>query len=130
MRLLEHAEPYAVSRLAPEADVPVWVPVEGFAAIIRTLDSLTIICRGAVVPADVGQEGGWTLFELDGQWVFDAVGILHALLEPLALAGVSVLTVASFETDFILVRDPDRARSTWASAGYAVESASALRSNS
>jgi hypothetical protein len=42
-----------------------------------------------------------------GVFEFSAVGVLAALVAPLAEAGVAVLAVATYDTDYLLVKEED-----------------------
>ena len=99
-----HPGEYAVCRLAPEAAVPTWADGRGFCSITRTSDELSIICPAARVPAAVKHEDGWRLLQLAGPFDFGAVGILSSILAPLAAAKVSSLAVATFDTDYLLIK--------------------------
>jgi uncharacterized protein len=48
-------------------------------------------------------EAGWRAFTVEGELEFSAVGVLSAILLPLAEAGISILSL-SFDTDYVLVR--------------------------
>ena len=50
------------------------------------------------------------------------VGVLASLLQPLAEAEISVLTISTFDTDWILVpvNDAEQAAETWRRAGHEV----------
>jgi uncharacterized protein len=50
-------------------------------------------------------EAGWRAFTVEGELEFSAVGVLAAILNPLAEAGISILSLSSFETDYVLVRN-------------------------
>jgi hypothetical protein len=45
-----------------------------------------------------------------GSLDFNAVGVMARLTAPLAGAGISILALATFDTDYLLVRDPDLER--------------------
>jgi len=51
------------------------------------------------------------------------VGLIHALTGPLVRAGVSVFTIATFDTDLVLVREATLARAIEAlrESGYPVD---------
>ncbi|HKC23808.1 MAG TPA: ACT domain-containing protein, partial [Thermoanaerobaculia bacterium] len=53
---------------------------------------------------------------------FDAVGILAAVAGPLAEARVSILAIATFDTDYVLVKETDvpRVRATLEARGITV----------
>ncbi len=120
MRLIVHTPLHAVIQLRPHATVPAWTAGKGFVSITRTATELSIICPESRVPPEFPAARGWTLIELEGPLDFGAVGILHALLTPLAQSGVPVLTMATHDTDFVLVRDAKCACSALAEAGYQV----------
>ncbi len=52
----------------------------------------------------LAHEDGWRVLQIDGVLEFGLSGILHRVLAPLAEAGVGVLVVSSFDTDYILVK--------------------------
>ncbi|HVU23986.1 MAG TPA: ACT domain-containing protein [Opitutus sp.] len=101
---------YAVCRLAPTASTPAWaMNAAGVTSITRTADELSIVCDESAAPADVKAERGWALLKLDGPFDFSAVGILASFLQPLAAAGIGVLALGTFDTDYVLVKQPQLA---------------------
>jgi hypothetical protein len=65
---------------------------------------LSIVCPSATVPSTVACEAGWRAFTVEAKLEFSAVGVLSAILNPLADAGVSILSLSTFDTDYVLVR--------------------------
>ena len=57
---------FAVGRLPAHADVPAWVPGDGFVAVTRTRAELSIVCAREAVPADVRALGGYAALEVAG----------------------------------------------------------------
>lgn len=55
----------------------------------------------------VGIEGGFRALRVAGVLDFSLVGVLSSLLLPLSACGISVFTVSTFETDYILIREGD-----------------------
>ena len=94
---------YAVCRLGPDAVVPAWA-TGAFVNITFTDDELAIICAAECVPADVRAERDWRVLKLIGPFPFTAVGVLASLATPLARAGISVLSIATYDTDYFLVK--------------------------
>jgi len=109
---------FAVCRLESTAPLPSWIG-ESFVSITRTSEELSIICDEALVPADVRAERGFTCMQLLGPIAFETTGIAAAIATPLAEAGISVLIVATFDTDYVLVREEavDAARAALALKG-------------
>lgn len=113
-------ERYAVCRLPPDAAIPaaLLAPGVGFVSITRTADELSVVCPEAVTPAGAEVNRGWCGFKVEGPLDFALTGVLSALLEPLAAAKISVFAVATYETDYILVREADFAAAQRALAGF------------
>ena len=102
---------YAITRLAPEAPVPAWFgAAQGFATATRTPAELSLMCSEHVVPAlATPVERGWVGWSVRGQLDFGMVGVMAELSAALAGAGVSLLATSTFDTDWLFVREPDRA---------------------
>jgi len=96
-------EVLAIARLAPETPLPVWLNGEPFYAVVRTPEELSIVTRQDKIPAGQNCVPGWRAFKVVGPLDFELVGIVAALTSPLALAGVPVFIVSSYDTDTILV---------------------------
>jgi hypothetical protein len=97
---------YAVARLDPETPLPAWADAPGdFSSISRTRDELSIVAPELRVGADVPAERGFAAFRVEGPLPFDAVGILASIAVPIAEAGVSILAVGTFDTDYVLVKE-------------------------
>ena len=110
---------YAVCRLSPESAVPAWA-VGPFVNISFTPDELAIICLVENVPASVRAERDWRVLKLVGPFPFTAVGVLASLATPLAHAGISLLSIATYDTDYFLVKSAvfDHAVSVLVAAGH------------
>ena len=94
---------YAVCRLSPDAAVPAWA-AGPFLNITFTDDELTIICPAEHVPADVRAERDWRVLKLVGPFPFTATGVLASLATPLARSGISLLSIATYDTDYFMVK--------------------------
>jgi uncharacterized protein len=94
---------YAVCRLNPESAVPAWA-AGPFVNITFTDDELAIICPADRVPAEVRAERDWRVLKLVGPFPFTATGVLASLALPLARSGISLLSIATYDTDYFLVK--------------------------
>ena len=121
---------FAVCRLPPDSEVPEWVPEGGkdagfsaFYSVTRTPDELSIIAAESSVPAAEKSERGFRLLRVAGTLDFSAVGILSALVAPLAKAEIPVLSVSTFDTDYLLIRNQrvEKAVAALREAGHTVE---------
>ena len=96
----------SIVRLPPDAAIPACLSVlsEPLVSVTRTAHELSIVCPSATVPPTVAREAGWRAFTVEAKLEFSAVGVLSAILNPLAEAGISILSLSTFDTDFVLVR--------------------------
>jgi uncharacterized protein len=97
-------EKFTICRLAPDAFVPEWATRGQFFSITRTSDELSVIAETAVVPERLRTEVRWRVMRVHGPFDFSEVGVLASLVQPLAAAGVSVFTVSTFDTDYLLLQ--------------------------
>lgn len=100
---------FAVCRLGPDDAVPDWARGM-FVSTTRTSEELSIICDEAAVPDEVRAERGWVCLKVRGPIPFETVGVAAAISTALAEAGISVLIVGTFDTDYVLVREEMSAR--------------------
>jgi len=113
----------AVSRLAPDAQIPSWASdAPGLLSITRTANELTLVTAVAAVPDGVVSTPGWRAFALEGIFDFALTGILLAVLAPLADAGIGIFAFSTYETDYVMVRQADVGPATAAlrAAGHEV----------
>jgi hypothetical protein len=96
---------FAVCKLAADAPIPDWAGPGPFLSITRTPDELTVVCFEDAVPPDVHCERGWRCLRVAGIFDFSAVGVLAALVLPLADACLSIFAVSTFGTDYLLVKE-------------------------
>lgn len=118
----------AVCRLPPTAPWPA-LPPSGFVSATRTTAELSVVCaEGWPIEGAVRGEG-WRCLRLEGPFELTASGILAPLAQALAAAGVSVLPIATYDTDYLLVREAQLAAALEAArtAGWQVAAASWVR---
>ncbi|HMI50526.1 MAG TPA: ACT domain-containing protein [Candidatus Saccharimonadales bacterium] len=95
---------FSVVRLAPDAAIPFWATEAPFFSITRTPEELSIVAEEFLVPAGVTSEPGWSVLKLAGPIPFAETGVLSAVLAPLASANISIFSISTFDTDYLLVR--------------------------
>ena len=95
----------AVCRLERGQEIPAWATGGRFYSVSRIREELSIICASSSVPENVRASRGWRAIKIEGPLDLDLVGILVSVAVPLAHAGIGILPVGTFDTDYILVRD-------------------------
>lgn len=96
---------YAVVRMGPVESVPAWVDCGVFCSVTRTPEELSLLVEAAAVPPGMQMEADWRGLKLEGPFAFNEVGILAGILTPLAAAGISILAVSTFDTDYVFVKN-------------------------
>ena len=96
---------FAICRLEPGKAVPSWAQEGSFYSVTRTADELSILCLKNQVPLDVDHQAGWRALKIHGPFDFDVIGVLASLTEPLAQAGISLLTISTYDTDYIFIQE-------------------------
>ena len=96
-------EKLAVCRLDPPAQIPSWATGAPFFSVTRTADELSVVCPEEHVPPGVTCERGWRAMRFDGPFEFGLVGVLASVAVPLAQSEVSILAIATYDTDYVLV---------------------------
>jgi len=114
------AERLAVYRLASDAPFPAWALQEGFFAVVRTDEELSIVCTENACPENVCAEDrlpdgaraerGWIALKLEGPFPFSMTGVLASFLQPLAEAQIPIFAMSTFDTDYVLIKREHRER--------------------
>ena len=96
---------WGIVRLAADLPLPAWLERDaGFVSITRTPDELSIVCAEAAVPPDAVAERGWAMLRVEGPLPFAEIGVVSSFASALAAAGISLFTISTFDTDYILVK--------------------------
>jgi uncharacterized protein len=88
--------------------VPVWAlsgkPAETFISITRTTEELSIVAETEVVPEPLRSKMNWRVMKVHGPFDLSSVGVLASIVTPLAGAGISLFTISTFNTDYVLMQ--------------------------
>jgi hypothetical protein len=93
---------YAIWQLPAHADTP-QIPADRFHCVIRTPDELSGVCPVDTVPVHATVDGNWRCLQFVGPFDLTLTGIMVQVAQPLANAGVPIFTLATYNTDYILV---------------------------
>ena len=137
LRLRVLHDEYCVIKLPAGARLPGWA-VAGLSQsstdqrgelffVARTSEELSILCPVRHVPTAgnnrVSIESGFRALVVEGPLPFEAVGILASLSGVLAEAGIPILAISTFDTDYLLIRELnlELAVSALAERGHQIE---------
>ncbi len=120
--LEQYPEQLAVVRLGPGAPIPAWAESSSIFSVTATAAETSVVCAARNVPKKVPHERSFTAFAVVGPLDFALTGVLLELLTPLAEDEISVFTLSTFTTDWILVpkQHDERAAEAWRRRGHTV----------
>jgi hypothetical protein len=124
MRLVVNQQAVAVIRLPAGSARPDWATGGPLVSVTQTATETSVVCPTSCLPDDLPGpvEAPLVAVNIDGALEFSQAGVLVSLLKPLADAGIPLLTVSTFDTDWVLLPAPkvSAATSVWRGAGYDV----------
>ena len=97
-------EELAVCRLPGGGGLPDWLGVGGLASVTWTPDETSVVCPAALVPFGILAEKGWRALKVAGPLDFSLTGALVSLAEPLSAVGISIFSISTYDTDYLLVK--------------------------
>lgn len=133
------AESYSVMRLPSATELPKLLQLcdaalgapETLLSVTRVGEELSVVAPQEVVQAALAREAaaearvepGWRVLEVAGPLDFSLTGVLASLVGPLARAKVSVFTLSTFDTDYLLVKQTalGKARQVLEGAGHRID---------
>ena len=121
LSLLPHK--YAACQFHPDKHIPYWALLGDFVSLTRTHEELSIVCQQDNVPDDIEAERGWRCLQVQGAFDFSAAGVHASLAIPLAEADISVLAIATYATDYLLIKEKnvERALQVLEQAGHYID---------
>jgi len=125
LTLAEYPEKLAIVKLPPGAEVPRWAESSSLFSVTATAYETSRICAGRSVPTKTPSIHPLKAFRVVGRVEEGTVGVLAALLLPLAEAGIPAYPFSTYETDWVMVRvvDVERAAEAWHDQGHTVTAA-------
>jgi hypothetical protein len=97
---------FAIVRLRAGAGLPWWAASsDELLSFTRTADETSLVCEAGRVPAGLKAETGFRALRVEGTLPFSATGVVASIASPLADVGVSIFTISTFDTDYVLVRE-------------------------
>lgn len=94
----------AICRLDEGDGVSSWAWRGELVSITRARGELSVICSASAAPAHVRAERGWRALVVTTPMDFSVTGVAASVTTALAGAQISVIPVATYETDYFLVK--------------------------
>lgn len=94
----------AVGKLPRGATLPTRLWSSPFVSITLTREEVSVVAPTSAMPSEAQVEVGWSCLRVAGTLDFALTGVLASILKPLAEAKVSVFSISTFDTDYVLVK--------------------------
>jgi len=108
LNLIILKDTYSIYKLTIESGVPAWVKNSPFYSITRTADELSIVCKHSdSLVEDCEISPDWRILKIQGPLDFSLVGIFAEVSGLLKYCNVSIFTISTYDTDYILVKNQD-----------------------
>lgn len=96
---------FAICKLNPQTKIPNWALKGEFYSITRTSEELSILCPQKIIPDEITSVGRWRGLKIEGPFKFTEIGILNSITAPLTSVKISLLSISTFDTDYVFIQD-------------------------
>ena len=105
MNLIILKKRYSVYKFKSDCVLPGWVYLSDFYSITKTKDELSVI---AIPPDSISEKitcsKDWRILKVDGPLDFSLIGIIADISIILKEKKISIFTISTYDTDYILVK--------------------------
>lgn len=96
---------YSLCSLQPVSPIPHWVFHSVFYTVSKTSEELSIIAESKYVPGKIKAEANWKILKIEAVLDLSLTGITAQFSTALANAGVSLCVIATYNTDYIMIKN-------------------------
>ncbi len=97
---------YAIYRFDTNAQLPEWIYQSEFYSITKTSDEISVVTSQQIIaPNNVKCSGMWRVIKIIGPLDFSLVGIIADIAGILKQEQISIFTISTYDTDYILVKE-------------------------
>jgi hypothetical protein len=102
IKLLQNA--FSICALPVNNHLPNWITASSFYSITKHTNELSVVCQSNIVPDNIIQDANWRLLQIDAMLDLSLTGITAKFSTALSAAGVNLCVIATYNTDYILVK--------------------------
>ena len=108
MDLIVLAKRYSIYKFKNGVTLPEWIYLSDFYSITKTKDELSIVAeQREPVSGNIDCNKDWRIIKVVGPLDFSLVGIIAELSKILKEKKISIFTISTYNTDYILVKEKD-----------------------
>ena len=109
-------ETFAICRLDKDAPIPDWAFQSGLFSITRTKEELSIVCPQINIPKGIICNQGWSCLKVKGPLDLTSTGVISSIALTLEQEGISLFSISTYDTDYVMVREKDLEKAIFALA--------------
>jgi uncharacterized protein len=99
---------FAIYRFNPDVDVPEWISNSAFFSITKSPDELSVVCEQNENNTGAGAvSSDWRAMKIAGPLDLSLVGIIAEISRILKDSNISIFSIATYETDYVLIKSRD-----------------------
>jgi uncharacterized protein len=103
---------YSICKFKTDSVLPGWIYQSDFYSITRTSDELSVVtCQNDSASDDIPCSNEWRILKVVGPLDFSLVGVIADISVILKDNDISIFTVSTYDTDYILVKEKDLRKS-------------------
>lgn len=108
LNLIVFEKTYSICRFENGSVLPEWVYLSDFYSITKTKDEISVVTlQPDFIPEDIIINSDWRVIKIEGPLDFSLVGIIADLSAILKKKKISIFTVSTYDTDYVLVKQKD-----------------------
>ncbi len=108
MDLIVLTKKYSICKFKNGLPLPEWIYLSDFYSITKTKDELSIVAeQREPVSGNIDCNKDWRIIKVVGPLDFSQVGIIAELSNILKEKKISIFTISTYDTDYILVKEKD-----------------------
>jgi len=108
MHLILLNNKYSIYKFKNECVLPSWIYSSDFYSITRTRDEISVVASETDLVSDnIICNKDWRIIKVEGPLDFSLVGIIAELSSVFKKKNISIFTISTYDTDYILVKQKD-----------------------
>jgi hypothetical protein len=105
MKLIVLPEKYSIYKFKTDCSLPDWIYSSEFYSITKTKDELSVVAAHTdSVSETISYNTDWRILKIIGPMDLDMIGVIADISNILKEQKISIFTISTFDTDYILVK--------------------------
>lgn len=108
MDLIVLQNKYAIYKFRNDTTLPSWIYSSDFYSITKTVDEVSVVTiQNEINSENIACSKDWRILKVVGPLDFSMVGLIADLSNILKEKKISIFTISTYDTDYIMVKQKD-----------------------